>query len=196
MKKFKTADDYILVKSQWEKTLNQLRKIILSTELTETLKWGMPTYTQDGINVAGLVAFKSFVAIWFLNGVFLKDKQKKLINAQEGVTKALRQWRFSSVDEIEPELIKAYIDEAINNQQAGKTIKPAKNKPLIIPELLADVLVKKPKLKDCFRQFSLSKQREFADYLVQAKKEATKIRRLAKIEALILAKIGLNDKYK
>ncbi|HIB93161.1 MAG TPA: hypothetical protein EYO60_02500, partial [Candidatus Lambdaproteobacteria bacterium] len=106
------------------------------------------------------------------------------------------QWRFSSVDEIEPELIKAYIDEAINNQQAGKTIKPAKNKPLIIPELLADVLVKKPKLKDCFRQFSLSKQREFADYLVQAKKEATKIRRLAKIEALILAKIGLNDKYK
>ena len=193
MKKFKTADDYILVKSQWEKTLNQLRKIILSTELTETLKWGMPTYTLDGINVAGLVAFKSFVAIWFLNGVFLKDKQKKLINAQEGVTK---QWRFSSVDEIEPELIKAYIDEAINNQQAGKTIKPAKNKPLIIPELLADVLVKKPKLKDCFRQFSLSKQREFADYLVQAKKEATKIRRLAKIEALILAKIGLNDKYK
>ena len=116
MKKFKTADDYILVKSQWEKTLNQLRKIILSTELTETLKWGMPTYTLDGINVAGLVAFKSFVAIWFLNGVFLKDKQKKLINAQEGVTKALRQWRFSSVDEIEPELIKAYIDEAINNQ--------------------------------------------------------------------------------
>ena len=196
MKKFKTADDYILVKSQWEKTLNQLRKIILSTELTETLKWGMPTYTLDGINVAGLVAFKSFVAIWFLNGVFMKDKQKKLINAQEGVTKALRQWRFSSVDEIEPELIKAYIDEAINNQQAGKTIKPAKNKPLIIPELLADVLVKKPKLKDCFRQFSLSKQREFADYLVQAKKEATKIRRLAKIEALILAKIGLNDKYK
>jgi len=156
----------------------------------------MPTYTLDGINVAGLVAFKSFVAIWFLNVVFLKDKQKKLINAQEGVTKALRQWRFSSVDEIEPELIKAYIDEAINNQQAGKTIKPAKNKPLIIPELLADVLVKKPKLKDCFRQFSLSKQREFADYLVQAKKEATKIRRLAKIEALILAKIGLNDKYK
>ena len=196
MKKFKTADDYILVKSQWEKTLNQLRKIILSTELTETLKWGMPTYTLDGINVAGLVAFKSFVAIWFLNGVFLKDKQKKLINAQEGVTKALRQWRFSSVDEIEPELIKAYIDEAINNQQAGKTIKPAKNNPLIIPELLADVLVNKPKLKDCFRQFSLSKQREFADYLVQAKKEATKIRRLAKIEALILAKIGLNDKYK
>ena len=125
-----------------------------------------------------------------------KYKQKKLINAQEGVTKALRQWRFSSVDEIEPELIKAYIDEAINNQQAGKTIKPTKNKPLILPELLADVLQEKPKLKGCYQQFSLSKQREFADYLTQAKKEETKIRRLVMIEELILAKIGLNDKYK
>ena len=127
---------------------------------------------------------------------FSKYKQKKLINAQEGVTKALRQWRFSSVDEIEPELIKAYIDEAINNQQAGKTIKPAKNKPLILPELLADVLQEKPKLKGCYQQFSLSKQREFADYLTQEKKEETKIRRLVMIEELILAKIGLNDKYK
>ena len=130
------------------------------------------------------------------NGVFLKDKQKKLINAQDGVTKALRQWRFSSVDEIEPELMKAYIDEAINNQQAGKTIKPVKNKPLILPELLADVLQEKSKLKGCYQQFSLSKQREFADYLTQAKKEETKIRRLVMIEELILAKIGLNDKYK
>ena len=95
----------------------------------------------------GIGACNSYSGIWFFNGVFLKDKQKKLINAQEGVTKALRQWRFSSVDEIEPELIKAYIDEAINNQQAGKTIKPAKNKPLILPELLADVLQEKPKLK-------------------------------------------------
>ena len=98
------------------------------------------------------------------------------------------------VDEIEPELIKAYIDEAINNQQVGKTIKPAKNKPLILPELL--ILQEKPKLKGYYQQFSLSKQREYADYLTQANKEETKIRRLVMIEELILAKIGLNDKYK
>ena len=72
-------------------------------------------------NVIGIGACKSYSGIWFLNGVFLKDKQKKLINAQDGVTKALRQWRFSSVDEIEPELIKAYIDEAINYQQAQQS---------------------------------------------------------------------------
>ncbi|MCS5547156.1 MAG: hypothetical protein NZ867_10185, partial [SAR324 cluster bacterium] len=96
----------------------------------------------------------------------ISERQAEKINkCSGGRTKALRQWRFSSVDEIEPELIKAYIDEAINNQQAGKTIKPAKNKPLILHELLADVLQEKPKLKGCYQQFSLSKQREFADYL-------------------------------
>ncbi|MBC8259203.1 MAG: DUF1801 domain-containing protein [SAR324 cluster bacterium] len=196
MQKRKTADDYFSAPSQWKGILTKLREIALTTELQETVKWGMPTYTLAGKNVIGIGACKSYSGIWFFNGVFLKDKQNKLINAQEGVTKALRQWRFISLNEIEPELIKAYIDEAINNQHAGKKIKPVKNRPLFIPELLADVLAKKPKLKNCFQQFSLSKQREFADYLVQAKKEATKIRRLAKIEALILAKTGLNDKYK
>ena len=195
MQKRKTADDYYRAPSQWKNILTILREIVLNTELQETEKWGMPTYTLGGKNVIGIGACKSYSGIWFFNGVFLKDKQKKLINAQEGVTKALRQWRFSSVDEIEPELIKAYIDEAINNQQAGKTIKPAKNKPLILPELLADVLQEKSKLKGCYQQFSLSKQREFADYLTQAKKEETKIRRLVMIEELILAKIGLNEKY-
>ena len=71
MKKINSAEDYFLVKSQWDNILKQLREIILLTELTETLKWGIPTYTLDGKNVAGLVAFKSFVAIWFFNGVLL-----------------------------------------------------------------------------------------------------------------------------
>lgn len=126
MKKINSAEDYFLVKSQWDNILKQLREIILLTELTETLKWGIPTYTLDGKNVAGLVAFKSFVAIWFFNGVLLKDETYKLINAQAGKTKALRQWRFSSIEEIDSTLIKAYLKEAIKNQQEGKTVKPKK----------------------------------------------------------------------
>jgi len=63
MKKLNSAEDYFLATSQWEKILKKLRIIILSTELAETLKWGVPTYTLNGKNVAGLVAFKSFVAI-------------------------------------------------------------------------------------------------------------------------------------
>ena len=38
-------------------------------------------------NVIGIGACNSYSGIWFFNGVFLKDKQKKLINAQEGEQK-------------------------------------------------------------------------------------------------------------
>ncbi|MBT3214004.1 MAG: hypothetical protein HN351_05105 [Deltaproteobacteria bacterium] len=34
------------------------------------------------------------------------------------------------------------------------------------------------------------------DYLDDAKREETKIKRMEKIKTLILAKIGLNDKYR
>jgi len=147
MKKINSAEDYFLVKSQWDNILKQLREIILLTELTETLKWGIPTYTLDGKNVAGLVAFKSFVAIWFFNGVLLKDETYKLINAQAGKTKALRQWRFSSIEEIDSTLIKAYLKEAIKNQQEGKTVKPEKKKPLIIPEMLLSKILQASSFK-------------------------------------------------
>ena len=151
MKKINSAEDYFLVKSQWDNILKQLREIILLTELTETLKWGMPTYTLDGKNVAGLVAFKSFVAIWFFNGVLLKDETYKLINAQAGKTKALRQWRFSSIEEIDSTLIKAYLKEAIKNQQEGKTVKPKKKKPLIIPEMLLSAFAENLELEKFFQ---------------------------------------------
>ena len=78
---------------QWQAHLTKLRDILLSTELTETVKWGSPTYTLEGKNVISLAAFKNHCGLWFHQGVFLKDAGKKLVNAQDGKTKALRQWR-------------------------------------------------------------------------------------------------------
>ena len=196
MRKTKTVEDYILANSQWEKALTQLRRIILTTELKETVKWGMPTYTIKGKNVVGLVAFKSYVGIWFFNGVFLKDEQDKLVNAQEGKTKAMRQWRFNSLKEIEPNLIKEYVNEAIKNQKEGKEQKPEKHKALIIPQELMHAFAEDSKLKESFNQLSLSKQREFAEYIAEAKRGGTKIKRLEKILPMILANVGLNDKYR
>ncbi len=36
-----------------------------------------------------------------------------LINAQEGKTKALRQWRMTSVKDIKPAIVKRYLNEAL-----------------------------------------------------------------------------------
>ncbi|MBS1256161.1 MAG: hypothetical protein MAG581_01974 [Deltaproteobacteria bacterium] len=196
MERHKTADDYFSSNNEWKKALTKLRKILLRTELQETVKWGMPTYTLDGKNVAGLAGFKSYFGIWFFNGVFLKDEQGILISAQDGKTKSLRQWRFYSIDDIEEKLIINYIDEAINVQKEGKKIKPEKNRSLNIPDkLMAEIKADKQLIK-CFQQLSMSKQREYADYIAEAKREETKTKRIEKIKPMILKNIGLNDKYK
>lgn len=195
MQSTKIAEGYIEKQSRWKKPLQKFREILLETELLESIKWGIPVYTFNDKNVLGMSAFKSYVGIWFFQGAFLKDPYKKLINAQEGKTKALRQLRFATLEELDYKLVKEYVAEAIQNQKEGKEIKPDKNKPLIIPdELLANFEVDE-ELKKCLGELSLSKQREYAEYISEAKREATKQNRIKKIIPMIKQKIGLNDKY-
>ncbi|GAA4793392.1 hypothetical protein GCM10023231_22080 [Olivibacter ginsenosidimutans] len=42
MKTFKTANDFYLAQTQWQKKLNILRNVILDTGLKEEIKWGGP----------------------------------------------------------------------------------------------------------------------------------------------------------
>lgn len=107
--------------NNWTAELNLLKEIIAQTELVETFKWGGPVYVLNGKNVLGIAGFKSYFGIWFYNGVFLKDENNVLINAQEGVTKSLRQWRFHDIAEINTESILLYIKEAIANEKGNSS---------------------------------------------------------------------------
>ena len=84
MKRHNTVDDYIEAAEHWQDELIRLRKILKSTNLHETVKWGAPCYTFEGKNVVGIGAFKSYVGLWFYQGALLADKKKVLISAQEG----------------------------------------------------------------------------------------------------------------
>lgn len=193
---YKTVNEYILNAVFGQEILIVLRDILLSTELQETVKWGGPVYTINNKNVVGIAAFKSYVGLWFYNGNFLTDKAGVLINATEGITKALRQWRFSSVDEIDDELVLKYVNEAIQNQKEGKELKPERNKPVIIPEELKQALMEDTELENCFNRFKPGRQREFTEYIASAKLAETRLARLQKVVPLILENIALNDKYR
>lgn len=119
MKRYKTIDDYIANAAKWQDELGRLREILQSTELTEDVKWGAPCYTYDGKNVVGILGFKSYFGLWFHQGVLLEDRKKVLINAQEGKTKALRQWRMNSPNDIKPAAINVYVREAIQLVKDG-----------------------------------------------------------------------------
>lgn len=180
---------------KWEEELLLLKSIIDKTELTETTKWGGPVYVFNKKNVIGLGGFKDYFAIWFFNGVFLKDGKKKLLNAQEDKTKSLRQWRFKSKEEVNEKEILEYIREAIENEKQGKIIKPSK-KETITSELLDTEMIQNPALKEAFEKFSPYKQYEFLEYIETAKQEKTKLSRIEKVIPMILENIGLNDKYR
>lgn len=181
--------------NNWEEELLFLKSIIDKTELTETIKWGGPVYVYDKKNVIGIGGFKEYFTIWFYNGVFLKDEKKRLINAQEDKTKSLRQWRFTSKEQIDEKEILEYIAEAIENEKQGKIIKPSKKEP-IISELFEKELNQDPALKEAFQKFSPYKQYEFLEYIESAKQEKTKLSRIEKVIPMVLGNIGLNDKYR
>ena len=181
--------------NNWTEELDLLKEIIAQTELVETTKWGAPVYVLNNKNVIGIGGFKSYFGIWFFNGVFLKDKNNVLVNAQEGVTKSQRQWRFNSKEEVNEKEVLAYIIEAIENEKTGKVIKATTKEILISKELQLE-LDTDNSLAEAFQKFSLAKQREFHEYIEEAKREATKLARIEKIKLLILENKGLNDKYK
>lgn len=196
MKKITTVEEYINVNTHYSEEITILRTIIASTELEETIKWSMPTYCLKGKNVLGLGAFKNHFCIWFHQGVFLKDEQQLLFNAQEDKTKAMRQMRFTSKADINKAAVLAYVNEAIENQRLGRELKPKRNtKPVVIPSQLNSAFRNNAKFKTAFSQLSISQQREYCNYITEAKRNETKQKRLDKIIPMIISKKGLHDKY-
>lgn len=195
MKMASSPEEYFAEHPEYQPILLKLRKILNTTELEEKMKWGIPTYCLKNKNVAGIGAFKGYTGLWFFNGVFLKDESNKLMNAQEGKTKGMRQWRFKSADELDEKLVLAYIMEAIDNQKQGKEVK-AEKKPLILPDELKEALASDTELLEAFESMTLTYRREFAEHIEEAKREETKQKRLQKIIPMIKNGIGLNDKYR
>ncbi len=188
---------YFEMEHPFKEALNQIRAVLLATELSEDYKWNSPVYTLDGKNVAGLARFKHHFGIWFFNGALLKDEQNVLHNAQEGKTKGLRQMRFEHLGEIDFNLLRNYVDEAIQNQKEGKEIKAAPAvKQVKIPQELKTAFDENPELESAFNNLTPGRQKDYVEHIETAKQEQTKQRRLEKIIPMILSGIGLNDKYK
>lgn len=191
-----SAEEYIAAHPTWEKKLRELREMILTMNVKETIKWGAPVYTVDGKNVISIAAFKNHCALWFFNGALLKENTALLENAQENKTKALRQIRFSRDQEIPIHKLRNYVQEAIQNQKEGKEIKPVKAKEAVIPPEMQSAFADDPALELSFNNLTPGKQREYCEHISEAKRAATKKSRLEKIIPMIKAGGGLHDKYK
>ncbi|MEJ5053929.1 DUF1801 domain-containing protein [Sphingobacterium sp. MYb382] len=193
--KDKIAPDWKKHNNQWDEANELMTQIMEELPLKREFKWGGEVYTYKGKNIVSFSGFKHHFALWFFNGIFLEDKEKLLVTATDK-TKAQRQWRFFSSSEINPPLVKAYVQEAIQTVIDGKFLQPT---PLPTPKiegLLLDELSKDRLLQQSFEGLTLSKQREYISYIAEAKQQKTKESRLEKCIPLIRGGQGLYDKYK
>lgn len=196
MKKYQDVEAYIEEHPEWAEGLLLLREIMRSTEMAETIKWGAPHYTINGKNVVGIAAFKNHFALWFHQGAFLSDPNKLLFNAQEGKTKGLRQIRFTDSKQIKKSVLLKYAKEAIANEKAGLGIKPTKSRQFVMPTELQQALQENSKLDSAFKGLTPGRQKEYAEYINEAKRVDTKIKRIEKITPMVLSGVGLNDRYR
>lgn len=195
-RKDKQGPEWHKYNANWKEAIEIMQDVVHRTDLKKEFKWGSDIYTFQGKNVVGWGGFKDFFAIWFYNGVFLEDKEKVLISASEGKTKSLRQWRFTDVSQMNPKKIMAYVLESIQTIKDGKEIKPEKSRPVQPTGLLNEHLQTDPAFLQAFNSLPPGKQKDYIEYIEEAKQETTQLARLEKIKPMISEGKGLHDKYK
>ena len=161
----------------------------------ETIKWGMPFFVMDGRILAHMAAFKQHCAFGFWRGRGAPDQGKN--------DEAMGQFgRIESISDLPARrelirLIKASAREAV---AAVPTQLPAKAKAkpkpaLPVPEALAAALRGNPAAQEAFDAFSNSHRREYIAWIVEAKREETRARRVAEAVAQLAEGKARHWKY-
>jgi uncharacterized protein YdeI (YjbR/CyaY-like superfamily) len=190
----KNLEEFWVINAHHTKQLDILRNSILRCGRIETFKWSFPTYKLKNKNIVSIGSFKEHYALCFFQGVYLSDNAKVLTHLQEGNTKVMRYWKFTT-EEIDADLVKRYVLEAIDNQKKGLEVKIQRDTSYTIPPELKDQLNQNTSLVEAFYNLTKGKQKEYANYIADAKQEKTKLKRMDKITPMILAGKGLNDRY-
>lgn len=187
--------------NNWRDELKKLRSIILDCGLKEELKWGVPCYTlqsdfteKQEKNIAIVSAFKEFCAISFFKGALLTDTHNLLVKPGEN-SQAGRYLRFTDVKEIleNEEIIKAYIFEAIEIEEAGLKVEFKKNAEPVPDELLQK-FEEDSYFKSAFDELTPGRQKGYILHFSQPKQSKTRYSRIERCTGKILNGKGLNDR--
>jgi uncharacterized protein YdeI (YjbR/CyaY-like superfamily) len=189
-----SVDGYIRKHEEWQKELEELRRIILDSPLTEEVKWRVPVYTSEGRNIVFLGSFKEYCAISFVKGVLLKDAKRILKKPGED-TQSARVVKFTNVKEIVElrPVLKAYIHEALEVEKSGLKVKFKEITERKVPAELQKKLNEMPALKKAFKALTPGRQRLYYIFISGAKQSKTREARVEKCVPRILSGKGLND---
>ncbi len=156
-------------------------------DVEEAIKWRNPAFMYHGI-LCGMAAFKQYCTFGFWNG------------ALELKARPMEQFgRLASLSDLPPDrVVVGYVREAARLNAAGIKRPPMPRrarKPLPVPKELASALKKHRRAKAVFAAFSPSHQREYSEWIGEARTDETRARRLATALEWIAAGKPRNWKY-
>lgn len=187
------VDAYMQGLKNWKTEAEELRALLLATELEEDFKWGRPCYTYNGKNIIGLTPLKEHCALNFFNGAVLSDTNGVLIMPGEH-TQNGRWMKFDSFSSIKKykNILKLFVKEAIEIENSGVK-KPTSLTSISLPEELASIFKKDAKLNKAFHNLTPGRQRAYLIYFTAAKQSETRIARIHKYAPKILCGKGFHD---
>jgi uncharacterized protein YdeI (YjbR/CyaY-like superfamily) len=145
-------------------------------EVEEIMKWSHPSFNYKGI-VAGMAGFKEHAGIGFWKQNLMKDPHRIFKNGGDG-----ERTRLKSVADLAPDkVIVSAIKEAVALNEAGAKLERPKSAPkpaLKAPDYFLTALRKKKGALAAYEAFSPSAKREYIEWLVEAKQDATRAKRL------------------
>ena len=183
MKKPSTHDAYIKAAPDFAvPILTKIRTVMHKAcpDLLETMKWGAPHFEHEGI-VAGMAAFKRHVRFAFWRGKELKDTDALLDIVGDTDIGAMH---YEQLDDLPSErVLSRYVKEAVrlNEASARAPRKPAENatkRQVAAPADLKTALKKSKKAHTTFEGFGFSARKEYVEWITEAKREATRAKRI------------------
>jgi uncharacterized protein YdeI (YjbR/CyaY-like superfamily) len=182
--------------------LTHLRELIHKAcpEVDETIKWSMPFFQLNGVILANAAAFKEHCSL----GIWGPEMKKIL--AADGMVKAEEGMggfgRITSLRDLPPdEVLLGYFRQAATFVASGERTKsyvrpPKAAKPSPeVPTELAAALKKNKAATKVFDGFTPSCQREYVEWINEAKRPETKEKRVAQAVEWIAEGKQRNWKY-
>ena len=188
------VDAFLLNTKKWHEELTVLRSIVIDSGLGEELKWGAPCYVHEKANVIMIHGFKDYFALMFFKGALMKDPQDLLRKPGEN-TQSSRLIRLTSMDEMlgQEEVLRAYIQNAIEVEKAGEKVIAKKTEEYPVPLELKESFAENSDLQHAFYGLTPGRQRAYLLHFAEAKQSSTRKARIEKYTPRILNGKGILD---
>lgn len=181
--------------------LKHLRNLVHTgcPEVTETIKWGMPSFEYKG-PFCGMASFKEHAVFLFWKSKLLKDPKGYIgERANQGGEAMGNLGRITSLKDLPPDsAILDFIRQSKKLNDDGikikKEVKPKKE--IIVPDYFADAIRSNKKAFAVFHSGSYSFRKEYVEWVTEAKTEATREKRMNTAIEWIAEGKGRNWKYK